>query len=140
MKEAWTKTPVWITTCTGSLWLASAGVLEGKKCTTNRGFLGPAKEMHPGSVWLDQAWVVEEKPFDGPGGKGELWTSGAAACGESFLYILTSVELLIEVDCAGLKMIANYCLEKYDKEFVTFMGLQGLDLGLTTGKDQFYPE
>ncbi|KAK3329171.1 class I glutamine amidotransferase-like protein [Apodospora peruviana] len=118
MKEAWTKTRVWMTTCVGSLWLASTGLLDGKKCTTNRGFLGAAEKVCPGVEWLDQRWVVEEKPYDGADGKGELWTSGAAG--------------------AGLDMIANYCLEKYDKEFVTAMSLEGLDLDPKRCHGQFY--
>lgn len=81
MKEAWTKTRVVLTTCVGGIWLASAGVLNGKKCTTNRGFLDMAKKMYPETEWLDQRWVVDEKPFDGEG-KGELWTSGGAGAGE----------------------------------------------------------
>ena len=84
MREAWATTRVWITVCTGALWLASAGLLEGKQCTTNRIFLGAAKKLHPDTQWLDQRWVVEEKPYNGPGGKskGELWTSGAAGAGK----------------------------------------------------------
>ena len=82
MKEAWTKTRVWMTTCTGSMWLASTGLLDGRKITTNRGALPLAKQMYPGIEWLDQRWVVGEKPYDGPGGKGELWTAGGAGAGE----------------------------------------------------------
>ncbi|KAM7183132.1 isonitrile hydratase [Rhypophila sp. PSN 637] len=119
MKEAWLKTPVVMTTCTGSLWLASTGLLEGKKCTTNREFLGAARSILPGIEWVDQAWVAEEKPLEAKGVKGELWTAGAAGY--------------------GLQMIAHYCLEKFDNEFVKFMGLEGLNLHNTTAKDQFYP-
>lgn len=81
LKEAWGKTRVVLTTCVGSMWLASSGVLEGKKCTTNREFLGVARQMHPEVEWLDQRWVVQEKVFEGEG-KGELWTSGGAGAGE----------------------------------------------------------
>jgi transcriptional regulator GlxA family with amidase domain len=86
LKEAWAKTRVVLTTCTGGIWLASAGVLDGKKCTTNRGFLDMAKQLYPKTEWLDQRWVVEEKPFDGEG-KGELWTSGGAGAGECECFI-----------------------------------------------------
>lgn len=81
MEEAWTKTRVVMTTCIGSPWLANAGVLDGRKCTTNRGFLERAREWYPKTEWLYQRWVVDEKPFDGEG-KGELWTSGGAGAGE----------------------------------------------------------
>jgi len=87
VREAWTKTRVWLTTCSGSMWLANMGVLEGRKCTTNREFLGLAGKMHPAVEWLDQRWVVDEKPFDGEGEdgkKGELWTGGGAGAGEFF--------------------------------------------------------
>lgn len=84
LREAWTRTPVVMTTCTGSLWLASTGLLEGKRCTTNREFLAAARGLYPGIKWEERRWVVEDKPFDGagaPGVKGELWTSGAAGHG-----------------------------------------------------------
>jgi transcriptional regulator GlxA family with amidase domain len=84
MKEAWSKTPVWLTTCIGSIWLASTGLLEGKTCTTNKEFLDTAKQLYPGTTWLRQRWVVEKKEYDGPGcRKGELWTAGGAGAGKS---------------------------------------------------------
>lgn len=83
MKEAWAKTPVFITTCIGALWLASTGLLEGKTCTTNKEFLEVANQTHPGTRWLRQRWVVEEKEYEGGDGrKGELWTGGGAGAGE----------------------------------------------------------
>lgn len=82
MKEAWPKTRVWLTTCIGSMWLASTGLLDGKKATTNRALLSVAKNMHPDVEWLDQKWVTTDKSYDGPNGKGELWTSGGAAVGK----------------------------------------------------------
>jgi len=98
MKEAWTKTPVFMTTCVGSLWLASTGLLEGKTCTTNKEFLYLAKEMHPGTKWLRQRWVVEEKKYEGDDGhKGELWTAGGAGAGEfsrmSHRYLMLTLNL-----------------------------------------------
>lgn len=81
MKEAWGRTKVILTTCTGSLWLASTGLLEGRRCTTNREFLGAAKSLYPDIKWEDRRWVVDEKPFNGDDGKGELWTGGAAGHG-----------------------------------------------------------
>ena len=80
MKEAWSKTRVWLTTCTGALWLASTGKLSGHKATANRAAVPIAQQMYPDVQWLDQRWVVDEKPFDGEG-KGELWTGGGAGAG-----------------------------------------------------------
>ncbi len=81
IREAWPRTKVWLTTCVGSIWLGDAGILDGLKATTNRGFLPAAREMLPKVEWLDQRWVVEEKVFEGEG-KGELWTAGGAGAGE----------------------------------------------------------
>jgi len=71
MMEAARETKVILTTCVGSMWLASAGVLDGKKATTNRECLATARMMHPDVEWLDQRWVVN----------GNIWTSGGAAAG-----------------------------------------------------------
>ena len=71
MQEAAQKTKIIMTTCVGSLWLASAGVLDGKKATTNREVLGMAKHFHPEVEWLDQRWVVDQN----------IWTSGGAGAG-----------------------------------------------------------
>lgn len=95
MKEAWTQTPVWLTTCTGSLWLASTGLLDGLKTTTNRAFLPMAKQINPEVEWIDQRWVVESKPYTGESGaKGELWSSGAAGCG-MFCFVKCFISKLI---------------------------------------------
>ncbi|KAL2258763.1 hypothetical protein VTK26DRAFT_7796 [Humicola hyalothermophila] len=118
LKEAWPRTRVVLTTCIGSVWLASSGVLEGKRCTTNRGFLAAARKMHPEVEWLDQRWVVEEKEFEGEGGKGELWTAGGAG--------------------AGIDMIANFLLENFDKDFVNVMALDALEFRLDGNNSQFY--
>lgn len=73
MKEAAEKTKIIMTTCIGSLWLASSGVLNRKKATTNRGALQLAKQMYPEVEWQDQRWVTD----------GKLWTSGGAGAGKS---------------------------------------------------------
>ncbi|CRK41446.1 hypothetical protein BN1723_005139 [Verticillium longisporum] len=93
MKEAWLTTRVWLTTCIGSMWLASTGLLDGKQATTNRSLLGAAKQAHPGA---------------GPNGKGELWTAGGAA--------------------VGTKMIAKYCLQNFNPEYVQYVALHSLAL------------
>lgn len=123
MKEAWRKTRVIMTTCVGSLWLASAGLLDGKKATTNKAFLDAAGKMYPRTEWKFQRWVVDEKEYDGPGEgdagkKGELWTSGAAG--------------------TGIDMIGRYCLENFGREFVDTMALQGLEFNPGGRASQFY--
>lgn len=90
MKEAWLRTRVWMTTCTGSVWLASTGLLDGRKATTNREGLAIAKKLCPDVDWQDQRWVVEEKPFEGEG-KGELWTAGGAGAGE-YISLIAAVD------------------------------------------------
>jgi hypothetical protein len=79
LKEASKQTKVILTTCTGAMWLARSGVLEGKKATTNRVMLDVASKMFPGTEWVDRRWVVDAGCFDGA----EIWTAGGAGCGES---------------------------------------------------------
>ena len=69
-----------MTTCTGGMWMANSGVLDGKRATTNRMALRMAGEMHPKVKWEDRRWVIER--FEANGKKGELWTAGGAQCGE----------------------------------------------------------
>lgn len=78
LREAVKKTKVVLTTCTGGMWLARSGALDGKKATTNRILLAAAKETFPKVEWLDQRWVVEEGHFEGA----QIWTAGGAGCGK----------------------------------------------------------
>ena len=64
-----------MSTCIGGLWLASSGVLEGRRATTNRGALGVARGLFEKTEWVDRRWVVD----------GKFWTAGGAAAGEFFL-------------------------------------------------------
>lgn len=123
MKEAYPKTKVWLTTCIGSPWLASAGVLKGKKCTTNREFLPFVRQVHPETEWLDQRWVVEEKEYEGEE-KGELWTGGGAGAGKT-----CSTHTLPIVDAymtLGLSMIITYLNKNFDPGFVQKMALEAI--------------
>jgi putative intracellular protease/amidase len=97
MQEAWGRTRTWMTVCTGSMWLASVGVLDGKRATTNRMMLGVARGMHPGVEWMDERWTVGAKEYDGGRGEGEgeLWTAGGAGCGELFFYTFLLCPLLL---------------------------------------------
>lgn len=77
MKEAFNSIGVVMTTCIGSLWLASSGVLKGRRATTNREALGVAGQMYPDTEWIDERWVVDLN--------GKLWTSGGAGAGKYYL-------------------------------------------------------
>ncbi|KAF2661201.1 hypothetical protein K491DRAFT_587807 [Lophiostoma macrostomum CBS 122681] len=82
LKKASKQTKWILTTCTGGMWLARAGVLDGKKATTNRMFVAKhAGEWFPKTEWLDQRWVVADGEFEGA----QIWTSGGAGCGESYV-------------------------------------------------------
>lgn len=78
LQEASKQTKVILTTCTGAMWLARSGVLDGKKATTNRVLLELAKQMMPRVDWQDQRWVIDEGHFDGA----QIWTAGGAGCGK----------------------------------------------------------
>ncbi|KAF2464692.1 DJ-1/PfpI family protein [Lindgomyces ingoldianus] len=109
------KAKVVMTTCTGGMWLAASGVLEGRKATTNRMLLGKAKEMFPGVEWCDQRWVVEE----GEGKGTEIWTAGGAGC--------------------GIDMMAEYVNKHFDQKLVG-LGLGGLDFDPEGPHGQFYTQ
>jgi transcriptional regulator GlxA family with amidase domain len=137
LKEAWDQTPVFFTTCIGSLWLASSGVMKGLSATTNRGALSMARTMLPDIEWLDQRWVVASKPYGAEGGEGQLWTSGGAGCGKS----CSNDELRLPPanhSIQGIEMVARYCLEKFDPKFVNALALQGLDFDPEGSRGQFY--
>ena len=78
LREASKQTKVILTTCTGAMWLARAGLLDGKKATTNSLMLDVARKMMPQVEWLDQRWVVDDGHFEGA----QIWTSGGARCGK----------------------------------------------------------
>jgi putative intracellular protease/amidase len=90
LREASKQTKVILTTCTGAMWLARSGVLEGKKATTNRVLLDVAKKTFPGIEWLDQRWVVEEGKYEGA----QIWTAGGAGCGKYCSFDLDSYHKL----------------------------------------------
>ena len=88
-----------LTTCTGSMWLAFSGVLDGKQATTNRLFLPLARQMYPNVEWLDQRWVVD----------GNIWTSGGAAAGKLVVFYLASFRFLSSTFnqeyCLGISLL-----------------------------------
>lgn len=137
LKEASEKTKVIMTTCIGSMWLAAAGVLDGKQATTNRGFLGMAKKIRPQVNWQDQRWVVDDS------GKFKHWTSGGAAAGKSivlgnFRKGVNSVRGLTPWRCrtSGIDMVATYVMESFNEKIARF-SLDGLDVD-PTARGQFY--
>ncbi|CAH0023702.1 unnamed protein product [Clonostachys rhizophaga] len=117
MKEAWEKTPVWLTTCTGSLWLASSGVLKGYKATTNRSFIPTAQQLSPDVEWVTQRWVTGPKPYTGESSlKPALWTAGAAYC--------------------GIDMIVKFCYETFNTKLIDLVGEgMGFDADSKRGQD-----
>ncbi|KIV91997.1 hypothetical protein PV10_06479 [Exophiala mesophila] len=101
-REAVEKTKIIFSVCTGSMWLASSGILDGNKATTNRSFLPLAKQMHPEVEWLDQRWVVVDQADKG---KAQLWIAGAADCGVEMIatYALENLDpVLAKLACSGI--------------------------------------
>ncbi|KAH7077768.1 class I glutamine amidotransferase-like protein [Paraphoma chrysanthemicola] len=113
LREASKQTKVILTTCTGSLWLAKSGLLNGKKATTNRVMLGIAKKMFPDTEWLDQRWVIEDGHFEGA----QIWTAGGAGC--------------------GIDMAIEYTDRNFNKKLVQ-AGCMGLDFDYEGRTKQFY--
>ncbi|KAF2687247.1 class I glutamine amidotransferase-like protein [Lentithecium fluviatile CBS 122367] len=114
LREAALQTKIVMTTCTGGMWLARAGVLDGKKATTNRILLETSKQMFPKVEWLDQRWVTEEGLFEGA----QIWTAGGAGC--------------------GIGMVMEYAIGNFNQKMVELACL-GLDFDIK-GRTQFYKE
>ncbi|KAF2016135.1 class I glutamine amidotransferase-like protein [Aaosphaeria arxii CBS 175.79] len=112
LREASKQTKVILSTCSGGMWLAKSGILDGKKATTNRMGLPLAKQFFPNVDWQDQRWVIEKGHFDGA----EIWTGGGAGC--------------------GIDMAVEYVKRNFDRKIVEF-GCAGLDFS-TKDKSQFY--
>ncbi|KAF2263762.1 class I glutamine amidotransferase-like protein [Lojkania enalia] len=113
LKEAAKQTKWILTTCTGGMWLAASGVLDGRKATTNRTLLKSSKEVFPKVEWLDQRWVIEKGEFEGA----EIWTAGGAGC--------------------GIDMIAEFARKNFDNKLVE-VALYGLDFHPEGPHGQFY--
>lgn len=79
LREASKETKAILATCTGGMWLAKSGILDGRKATTNRLLLDAAKKAFPSVEWQDERWVVVDGHFEGA----QIWTSGGAKCGKS---------------------------------------------------------
>lgn len=102
LREASQKTKAILATCTGGMWLARSGLLDGKKATTNRMLLDLAKQLCPKVEWVEQRWVIEKGEVEGA----QLWTSGGAGCGIDMTieYALQNFnDKLVEIACNGLE-------------------------------------
>ncbi|KAF9459626.1 DJ-1/PfpI family protein [Collybia nuda] len=108
MKEAVEKSKVVMSICTGGIWLAHSGVLNGRKATTNRMMLALAKELHPEVEWKDARWVVD----------GKFWTSGGAGC--------------------GVDMIVDYVKSGRFGENIVQFALETLQIGVGEKPSRFY--
>jgi transcriptional regulator GlxA family with amidase domain len=76
IKKTYPKVQYLITVCTGAGLAAKAGVLDGKRATTNKRAWGQITPMGPKVKWVSPArWVVD----------GNIWTSS----GVSFLYLFS---------------------------------------------------
>ena len=85
------------TTCSGGMVAAAAGVLNGKKATTNHGFIPMAMKTMPQVKWdKKKQWVID----------GKFWTAGGA--------------------CAGMDMFAHWVTERCGRE-VAEAGYLSLD-------------
>jgi transcriptional regulator GlxA family with amidase domain len=91
LREASKQTKAILATCTGGMWLAKSGILDGKKATTNRLLLDAAKHVFPNVEWQDERWVAVDGHFEGA----QLWTSGGAKCGRSNPCAVFTEELII---------------------------------------------
>jgi transcriptional regulator GlxA family with amidase domain len=94
LKEASKQTKTILTTCTGGMWLARSGALDGKEATTNRMMLAMAKSMMPNVDWQDQRWVTEKGHFDGA----EIWTAGGAGAGQ-YSHVPPSLSRTTDCQC-----------------------------------------
>lgn len=77
--------------CTGSILLASAGVLNGRKASTNKNVQQFAVQTFPQVQWTEKGrWTVD----------GKFWTSSGVT--------------------AGMDMMAAFLMSNYDRELVKF--------------------
>lgn len=116
LQKAIKTVPLIMSVCTGGAWLAAAGVLEGKKATTNRGVIPLAKQLAPNVDWQDQRWVIEKGHFDGA----EIWTSGGALC--------------------GIDMMVHYARQTFDSDLVEALGVESLAFNPKGPRGQYYED
>jgi putative intracellular protease/amidase len=134
LRQASKQTKVILTTCTGGMWLAASGALDGKKATTNRASVESAKTFFPKVEWVDARWVIEKGHFEGA----EIWTAGGAGCGKwtgSEQGVVSASLILWQ----GIDMFAEYVRKHFDPTLAG-LSLSGLDFVPEQTHGQFYTE
>ena len=141
LREASLQSKVILTTCTGGMWLARSGVLDGKKATTNRMLLEAAKEAMPKVEWVDRRWVVDEGCFEGA----QIWTAGGAKCGECvpslFFFLPSFFSFAMRGRTAadgylGIDMVIEFAFKILNEKLVK-IGCMGLEYEIE-GRSQVY--
>ncbi|KAF9769173.1 hypothetical protein IL306_013436 [Fusarium sp. DS 682] len=94
-----------ITTCTGSGIAARAGVLDGKRATTNKKAWNVTTAMGPDFKWVSPArWTVD----------GNIWTSSGVSKSQSFQFTIRAEN---EQVTSGLDLIFAFIEEVYGKKY-----------------------
>jgi len=104
-----------ITVCTGPRMVAEAGVLDGRRATTNKRAWRTTVEFRPQVEWVPHArWVVD----------GNIWSSSGVSAGIDVIFAFMAVEYGEEVAA----MIANFMeYERHlDSEWDPFSQLYNL--------------
>ncbi|KIP04522.1 hypothetical protein PHLGIDRAFT_120629 [Phlebiopsis gigantea 11061_1 CR5-6] len=103
-----------LSVCTGSELLARAGVLAGKRATTNKASFVRIRDEHPTVEWVAKArWVVD----------GKLWTSSGVTAGADMGYAFTEFLVGHEIANTGRGVIELSKREQDDDEFAEFYKL-----------------
>ncbi|KAL1609893.1 hypothetical protein SLS60_001558 [Paraconiothyrium brasiliense] len=115
LREASKQTKAILATCTGGMWLAKSGILDGKKATTNRLLLPAARHMFPDVEWQDERWVTVEGHFE----SAQIWTAGGAQCDMMIEYALQNFhQKLVKSSCGSLEFEIEGRSKSYKGPFV----------------------
>ena len=105
-----------LTTCTGAMLAAQAGVLDGKNATINHGAVSFMKQKFPNVKWTDEKkWIID----------GNIWTSGGAVAGmdmcaqwiieNSGFDVLTLGASLLDYEPRDIDGILNVIPKRFDE-------------------------
>ncbi|RDK45095.1 class I glutamine amidotransferase-like protein [Aspergillus phoenicis ATCC 13157] len=76
-----------LTVCTGGKLAARAGVLDGKRATTNKNDWEGVVRDAPGVQWVKEArWVVDRSDVGGDGKGTEVWSSAGVSAGVDLMF------------------------------------------------------